>query len=567
MEDNTIYQASDTPDVEIVAQGLAEASEEWLNTIRPGTDLELAPRTVVVRRASLDEIYLLTPRGIRIVKIPITQNFTYEAQLIQRNVVIKRSAVALLTVPSLQAGVRRVVVKRQDATLRFSFRKVILGSRQIRIRRIYALLDLVQTFVFPSLRPTSRNFTPPQHVNRKSTAQNGRQVRTLVAATSSNAALSLRYDNISNALAADIYTIYNAHGLSKPVTLPEDVFSGASGALKDYLQLVGSDLEWYFAEPPEIESVIKGVSTVSLTFAARRKVTLFYFPTVRTAAPVIDNSQSPVTTPVCSRPYGGPPGPLGPFELPPQEFPFSWSYMFTGMLAPTANGVPGITLPVVYEDWNEEYKTRLIYGTATTGYIAPALTNATDYGPTGELTLTQANVTEWVKGISNGIEAGFSFSNVGPIPNGHVLLVQYLHFDMNVGQICTAILDCPGMPTLREDGIARYGDVNPEYMVVTPNVYSGLTFQKGANVNPNTGLASGYGQIQLVGSGGNYISGSFYNKASGADGAQLAAAVIVPFSVLGAGTTNVPLYAVSWAIRLSFVPVEYAQSIPGIIVG
>lgn len=120
---------------------------------------------------------------------------------------------------------------------------------------------------FPSIRPTSRRYQLPAYAVSELKSQIGTTTTRLWGSQPSNARLDLTFQNITDAKALLISQAYvAAKGPVDALTLPNDLFSGADTALRDYIKFAGSGITWHFtSEPPSIESVVNGISTVSVT--------------------------------------------------------------------------------------------------------------------------------------------------------------------------------------------------------------------------------------------------------------------------------------------------------------
>jgi hypothetical protein len=130
---------------------------------------------------------------------------------------------------------------------------------------------------FPSIEPTSRSFTAPKWPTSGITAQSGVTTRRLWGSRPSQAQLSLSFDNISDDNAGLIVAAYNsAKGATTELTLPSVLFNGASAALTGWLNTTstGAGMKWFFAEePPTVESVVPGRSSVRVALVAELRLT------------------------------------------------------------------------------------------------------------------------------------------------------------------------------------------------------------------------------------------------------------------------------------------------------
>lgn len=130
---------------------------------------------------------------------------------------------------------------------------------------------------FPSIEPTGRSFTAPRWPTSGITTQSGVTTRRLWGSRPSQARLSLSFNNITDANAALITKAYNdAKGATTDLTLPTELFAGASSTLTTWLDgsATGAGLRWFFSEdPPTVESgSVPGRSNVNLTLVAELRL-------------------------------------------------------------------------------------------------------------------------------------------------------------------------------------------------------------------------------------------------------------------------------------------------------
>lgn len=130
---------------------------------------------------------------------------------------------------------------------------------------------------FPSIEPTSRSFTAPRWPTSGLTTQSGVTTRRLWGSRPSQAQLQLQFSNITDDDAALIVQAYNdAKGATTELTLPSELFAGASSALTDWLDTsaTGAGMTWFFAEePPTVESVAPNRSSVRINLVAELRLT------------------------------------------------------------------------------------------------------------------------------------------------------------------------------------------------------------------------------------------------------------------------------------------------------
>lgn len=123
----------------------------------------------------------------------------------------------------------------------------------------------------PALTPTSTDFTAPEYPVKSQTSLSGVVSRRLFGNRGSRSTLRLSYTNIPDSEAAKFLTAWRStNGQVQPVTVPAQTFEGAGAALTSYLADGGDGLTWHFAEPPGVQRVFPGISTVSVSLEATR---------------------------------------------------------------------------------------------------------------------------------------------------------------------------------------------------------------------------------------------------------------------------------------------------------
>lgn len=117
---------------------------------------------------------------------------------------------------------------------------------------------------FPSLVPTSRDFTPGDWPNKRFNSQSGAELRILYGTQRTNAKLSFTYDNISDTAAQQFLTDYNAQlGTLRTFNLPADVLTGTTVAMQ-----APAGTKWRYDAEPQVRSVRPGRSSVTVTLVA-----------------------------------------------------------------------------------------------------------------------------------------------------------------------------------------------------------------------------------------------------------------------------------------------------------
>lgn len=118
--------------------------------------------------------------------------------------------------------------------------------------------------IFPSIRPTGRSYSPGQFPTKVYRGLSGATVKRVFGNRSFGHAIDLQFENISDANTKAILDhYYGQFGNYSRFTLPDDVFSGMSTTLKGVVQ-TPTNILWEYAEPPQVESVFNGRSTVTV---------------------------------------------------------------------------------------------------------------------------------------------------------------------------------------------------------------------------------------------------------------------------------------------------------------
>ena len=124
---------------------------------------------------------------------------------------------------------------------------------------------------FPSVKPSSRSYSPGEYPQTNFEAQNGAKTIMRYGKNRVNATLTLGFANIADADAALILANY------EDVNSDWDyvTFSSSNGtvgvdstSLSNYLKESGSGLKWRYSGPPSVTSTFKGMSNVSCSFVA-----------------------------------------------------------------------------------------------------------------------------------------------------------------------------------------------------------------------------------------------------------------------------------------------------------
>lgn len=117
---------------------------------------------------------------------------------------------------------------------------------------------------FPALTPTSREFSPGDWPNKRFNSQSGAEVRILYGTQRTNAKLTFNYDNISDTVAQQFLTDYDAQlGTLRTFNLPANVLTGTTVAMQ-----APAGAKWRYDSEPQIRSVRPGISSVTVNLVA-----------------------------------------------------------------------------------------------------------------------------------------------------------------------------------------------------------------------------------------------------------------------------------------------------------
>lgn len=122
---------------------------------------------------------------------------------------------------------------------------------------------------YPTLKPTTREFSPPIYPKSTVYTMNNRSSRYLMASKPGQAVLDLSYENVPDSLGYDFIRSYEeCQGQLKPITLPDDFLSGVSQELENYISMAGSSLSWRWASPPVVDFVKAGIVNIRTSLKA-----------------------------------------------------------------------------------------------------------------------------------------------------------------------------------------------------------------------------------------------------------------------------------------------------------
>lgn len=118
---------------------------------------------------------------------------------------------------------------------------------------------------FPSIRPTGRSYSPGQFPTKIYRGLSGATVKRIFGNRSFGHSIELEFANITDANVKLILDHYYAQGGNYiRFALPNEIFSGMSDGLRGVVQAPVNIL-WEYAQPPQVESVFNGRSTVTVS--------------------------------------------------------------------------------------------------------------------------------------------------------------------------------------------------------------------------------------------------------------------------------------------------------------
>ena len=118
--------------------------------------------------------------------------------------------------------------------------------------------------VFPSIRPTSRTYSAGQFPLKTYRSLSGATVKRVFGNKAYGHSIELQFTNIIDAVAKQIIDhYYGQNGSVDRFTLPSEVFAGMDETFGDELRTPDS-ITWEYAEPPAIEAVFNGISSVTV---------------------------------------------------------------------------------------------------------------------------------------------------------------------------------------------------------------------------------------------------------------------------------------------------------------
>jgi hypothetical protein len=117
---------------------------------------------------------------------------------------------------------------------------------------------------FPSIKPTARSFQLGQYPVKSYRGLSGAVVRRSFGNRAFGYTLDLEFANIPEATVNTIIDHYNIQqGGTLGFAIHAAVFAGYTVTLQNQVRNP-SGIEWLYAEPPSISSIIKDISTVTI---------------------------------------------------------------------------------------------------------------------------------------------------------------------------------------------------------------------------------------------------------------------------------------------------------------
>ena len=119
---------------------------------------------------------------------------------------------------------------------------------------------------YPAITPSSRKFTAPRWPTKAFVSQAGTTTRRLYGSKPAQADLQLTYRNVTDDQASAILDHYQSlKGPMAKAVLPPETWFGSSTKLSKQLDVSDySNVDWYFAAAPAVDSIFPGVSTVQV---------------------------------------------------------------------------------------------------------------------------------------------------------------------------------------------------------------------------------------------------------------------------------------------------------------
>jgi hypothetical protein len=118
---------------------------------------------------------------------------------------------------------------------------------------------------FPSIKPSSRSWTPGSQPVQSFTALSGYESRVLLGPNPIGATLSLGFQNLTETVFLQITSHYaTAKGTYETFALPAELFAG----MTNYAGVTPSGFEWRYTGPPTVEWTAPGIGNASVSLVA-----------------------------------------------------------------------------------------------------------------------------------------------------------------------------------------------------------------------------------------------------------------------------------------------------------
>lgn len=133
---------------------------------------------------------------------------------------------------------------------------------------------------FPNMRPTTRSFTMGDYPSTTYRSLSGVTFRRNFGNKQTGYTLDLQFKNIgdneelkvNSGTTLQILQHYiDVDGTLETFTVPSRVFAGMDDAIEDLIQ-APSNIKWRYAEPPKVQSVKTGMSTVTVKLVGELEV-------------------------------------------------------------------------------------------------------------------------------------------------------------------------------------------------------------------------------------------------------------------------------------------------------
>ena len=119
-----------------------------------------------------------------------------------------------------------------------------------------------------TIRPSSRSITPGNYPVKIYRSMSGKTVRRSMGSLPTNFVLNLEFQNVPDATMRSIVEHYNQqYGSTIGFSVPTAIFSGMSVSAYGLFRNP-SGTQWFYAEPPQIETVANETSTISVSLVA-----------------------------------------------------------------------------------------------------------------------------------------------------------------------------------------------------------------------------------------------------------------------------------------------------------